>query len=90
MKVYLNFWKVTVPYLNSRAEEWQQNDSNWRIREIEVNFIVQSDYKPLRGSSFVNLPVELKKGFMNIKNDDNECFRWCHVRMLNPVERSPQ
>ena len=29
-----------------------------------------------------NLPKELrnsKKGRINIKNEDNECFRWCHL-----------
>ena len=23
---------------------------------------------------------------INIKNEDNECFRWCHIRHLNPQE----
>ena len=27
---------------------------------------------------------------INIKNKDNECFRWCHVRHLNPQEKDPQ
>ena len=31
-----------------------------------------------------------RKGLVNIKNDDNECFRWCHVRHLNPIENNPQ
>ena len=26
-----------------------------------------------------------RKGLINIKNDDNECFRWCHVRHLNTL-----
>ena len=30
------------------------------------------------------------KGLINIKNNDNKCFLWCHVRHLNPVERNPQ
>ena len=25
-----------------------------------------------------------KKGLINIKNKDDECFRWCHIRHLNP------
>ena len=32
------------------------------------------------------MPVELNhpmKGLINIKNDDNKCFLWCHVRHLN-------
>ena len=31
-----------------------------------------------------------KKGLINIKDKDNECFRWCHVRHLNPQENDPQ
>ena len=23
------------------------------------------------------------KGLINVKNDDNKCFLWCHVRHLN-------
>ena len=30
------------------------------------------------------------KGLINIKNSDNKCFLWCHVRHLNSVERNPQ
>ena len=25
-----------------------------------------------------------------MKNEDNECFRWCHIRHLNPQEKYPQ
>ena len=33
-------------------------------------------YKPLKGSSYTSLPVELsdKSAIINMKNDDNECF----------------
>ena len=31
-----------------------------------------------------------KKGLINIKNKDNECFRWCHIRHLNPQKKDPQ
>ena len=24
------------------------------------------------------------KGLVNLKNKDNECFKWCHVRFINP------
>ena len=35
------------------------------------------------------LPKKLRnpmKGLINIQNEDNECFRWCLVRYLNPVK----
>ena len=25
-----------------------------------------------------------------MKNEDNECFRWCHIRHLNPQDKNPQ
>ena len=31
-----------------------------------------------------------KKGLINIQNDDNKCFLWCHVRHLNLVDKNPQ
>ena len=34
----------------------------------------------------MDLPVELKsprKGLINIKNKDQKCFSWCHVRHIN-------
>ena len=50
-------------------------------------------YKPLNGSSYIELPTELrnpKKGLINIKNKDDECFRWCHIRHLNPQIEHPE
>ena len=61
--------------------------SGWTIERIEKHYINFAKYKPLKGSSCVELPKELqncKKGLINIQNQDNECFRWCHIRHLNP------
>ena len=30
------------------------------------------------------------KGLINMKNSDNKCFLWCHIRHLNLVERNPR
>ena len=51
-----------------------------------------SAYNPLIGSTYIELPDELKhpkKGLNNIKNNNNKCFLWCHVKHLNLVERNP-
>ena len=35
------------------------------------------------------MPIELKhpkKGLINIKNNDQKCFLWCHVRHVNPLK----
>ena len=47
----------------------------------------------MKGSSYIQLPEELRnsaKGLINMKNKDNECFRWCHIRHINPQEKYPQ
>ena len=39
------------------------------------------------------MPFELrspKKGLINIKNNDQKCFLWCHVRHINPSKEHPR
>ena len=41
----------------------------------------------------MNLPVELRslrKGLINIKNKDQKCFLWFHVRHINPSKEHPE
>ena len=41
----------------------------------------------------MNLPVELRssrKGLINIKNKNQKCFLWCHVRHINPSKEHPE
>ena len=30
------------------------------------------------------------KGLTNIKNKDIECFKWCHIRLINPTNSHPE
>jgi len=49
-------------------------------------------YKPLRGNSYIPLPKELanKKAIINLKNNDNLCFKWTVTRALNPVDKNAE
>ena len=70
---------------------WINNGSGWIIELIESQYINISTYRPLSGSSYMDLPVELRsprKGLINIKNKDQKCFLWCHVRHINPSKRT--
>ena len=33
---------------------------------------------------------KFKKGLITIKNNDQNCFLWCHVRHINPVKIHPE
>ena len=50
-------------------------------------------YSPLIGSTYIELPDNLKnpmKGLINIKNNDNKFFLWCHIRNLHLVKKHPE
>ena len=77
----------------SVIDKWVSEGSGWVIDRIDSHYINVTTYTPLHGSSYIELPTELrnpKKGLINIKNEDDECFRWCHIRHLNPQEKNPQ
>ncbi|XP_068737976.1 uncharacterized protein [Montipora capricornis] len=72
---------------------WISEGSGWTIQSVENHYINVVKYEPMKGSSYIKLPNELKhsaKGLINMKNEDNECFRWCHIRHLNPQDKYPQ
>ena len=56
---------------------WINNGSGWNVESIESQYINISTYRPLSGSFYMDLPVELKsprKGLINIKNEAEKCF----------------
>ena len=79
--------------LTKAIGQWISEGSGWTIQSVNGHYINLTKYKPLKGSSYIELPTELRnpaKGLINLKNKDNECFRWCHIRHLNPQEKDPQ
>ena len=74
-------------------DKWVSEGSGWVIDRIDSHYINVTLYKPLNGSSYMELPTELrnpKKGLINIKNKDDKCFGWCHIRHLNPQTEHPE
>ena len=74
-------------------DKWVSEGSGWTIDRIDNHFINVTAYQPLNGSSYIELPTKLMnpmKGLINMKNKDNECFRWCYIRHLNAQKRHPQ
>ena len=49
-------------------------------------------YVALGGSSYIPLPKyqTAKKAIINLKKEDDECFKWPITRALNPVEKKTQ
>ena len=68
--------------------------SGWIIDSVIDQYFKVSKYNPLAGICHIKLPKELdhaRKGLINIQNIyDNECFKWCLVRYLNPEDHNPR
>ena len=60
--------------------------SGWVFFQVENLTLYVDIWDPLKGSSYIDLPKELKnkKAIINMKNEDNKCFLWCVLRALNP------
>ena len=72
---------------------WLSEGSGWVFESVLLHIINIVSYFPLRGTSYIELPEELrhpKKTLVNPKNKDNRCFLWCHIRHLNPQKKDPQ
>ena len=79
--------------LLNQISQWISEGSGWTIQSVDSHYLNIVKYKPMKGSSYIQLPSELRnsaKGLINMKNEDNECFRWCHIRHLNPQDKDPQ
>ena len=90
IKVALEATQQTI--LNKIAI-WISEGSGWTIESVDKHYLNVVQFQPLAGSSFIKLPEELqnsKKGLINLQNKDQECFRWCHIRHLNPQKKDPQ
>ena len=61
-------------------DKWVSEGPGWVIDRIDGHYINVTTYKPLSGSSYIELPIELQnsaKGLINMKNKHDECFKWC-------------
>ena len=68
-----------------RIDNWINEESGWIAELIESQYINISPYRPLSGSSYVQLPAELKspkKGLINIKITIKNVFYGVMLGML--------
>ena len=80
-----------LPFYNKPIKKPKVKRLN--VESIESEYTNISIYRPLSGTSYVDLPVELRsprKGPINIKNKDKKCFLWCHVRHISPSKEHPE
>jgi hypothetical protein len=66
--------------LESKIDNLPTEGSGWKIKRFNKILIESFTTKVARGSSYIPTPAPYnnpKCGLINIKNDDQECFKWC-------------
>ena len=71
--------------------KYQKEGSGWQLYSIVGLDISIVKFKPLSGSGYSKLPpaIAKKKAVINIKNEDDQCFKWAVTRALNPTNKKP-
>ena len=83
-------------WVNEIEEEIQKVEqaegSGWVFVEVENLTLYVDTWDPLKASSYIRLPKELKdkKAIVNMQNEDNKCFLWCVLRALNPINKNAE
>ena len=79
--------------ISYRIDNWINEGSGWIIELIERFYLNICAYSLLVGSTYIKLRDELKnpmKALINVKDNDNKCFLWCHIRHLSLIDKNPQ
>lgn len=84
-----NDFAPVISEICSKISNFERKDSGWsliKIKHIDVNI---NKFNPLRGSSYIDLPLDIKhkKAVINVKNNDVQCFKWAILSALFPVTR---
>ena len=87
-----NEFDKMIMRIGENIANFQRSGSNWVFARINQLAIHLGDWKPLGGSSYIPLPKKIrnKKAVINMKNEDNQCFKWCVSRALHFVRQNPE
>ena len=78
------------------VEEMQKAEdavgSGWRFERVIKMVLHTTRWDPINAGSYIDLPEVLKnkQAIINMKNQDEECFKWCVLRALNPKNKNAE
>ena len=66
--------------------------SGWRFEKVIKLVLYTTRWDPINAGSYIELPEVLKNkhAIINMKNQDEECFKWCVLRALNPKNKNAE
>lgn len=81
-----------LPTVQSRFDEMQGRGSGWQLVDIDFVVFNVNKYKPLGGSSYIELPdwIQKTRSTVNVQNDDQMCFKYAILSALYTPATNPQ
>ena len=78
--------------LDNKMSEFQEHGSGWSLQCILQLVININKFNPMRVGSYIELPkvIKDKKACINVKNDDELCFKWAVLAGLYKGFKNPQ
>ena len=66
--------------------------SGWKFEKVIKLVLHTTRWETVNAGSYIELPQALKnrKAIINMKNQDDKCFMWCVLRVLNPKDNHPE
>ena len=83
-----NVFDALLNDFKNRIEKIKHSSSGWVFTNTVSIETKTAKYKALRASSYIELPqwIAGKKCCVNVKNEDNECFKWAVLSCLFTAE----
>ncbi|XP_015510307.2 uncharacterized protein LOC107217324 [Neodiprion lecontei] len=80
------FLRNVVDPTLKKMEEFEELGSGWAFSSIDNLRININKYNPMRVGSHIKLPsaIKNKTACVNVRNKDNECFKWAVLSALHP------
>jgi len=70
-----------------KLEKFTKEGSGWRLNRCEFLDLHFARYQPFRGRSYIKTPAYIPpRSVINVKNNDNRCFKWAILSALFPKE----
>jgi hypothetical protein len=78
--------KKTIAGMREQVPEKETTGSGWVFVRVETLELHVARFKPLKGSSWFDLPqkLKLKKAIINVKNNNEQCFKWAVLSAVFP------
>lgn len=81
-----------VEFVLNKIDEIPMRGSGFSLSEIVELLVQANEFQPVTGSTYIDLPafVKAKHAVINVRNNDNMCFKYAVLSAIHPVELNPQ